>query len=285
MATRKKAAAPAATAQPKETSFVLRTCRSDMTSTNGFVWPDVGGEAVCPDWIANTECGNGLHGWLYGAGYHGCSSFTDSTAKWLVVEVDSESIVMLGGKCKFPRGVVRFAGDRKAATDFLIANEPRAASVAVIGASLTVGDEQAVIVGPLGTATAGDSGTATAGDSGTATAGDSGTATAGYSGTATAGDSGTATAGDSGTATAGDSGTATAGDSGTATAGDSGTATAGYSGTATAGDRGELRIRYWDTKAERYRTAVAYVGEDGIEAGVAYCLDDKHQFVRAEVAA
>jgi hypothetical protein len=95
----------------------------------------------------------------------------------------------------------------------------------VIGASLSVGDEQAVHVGALGTATAGDGGAATAGDGGTATA--------------------------------------------------------GYSGTATAGDRGELRIRWYDYKADRYRLAIAYVGEDGIEPNVAYRLDDEHKFVRA----
>jgi hypothetical protein len=81
-----------------------------------------------------------------------------------------------------------------------------------------------------------------------------------------------------GTATAGARGTATAGYEGTATAGYEGTATAGESGTATAGEKGELRIRYYDFKAERYRTAVAYVGEDGIEPGTAYVLDANHSF-------
>jgi hypothetical protein len=260
-----------------------------MSSHSGFVWPQVGEIAEAPDWIANTECGNGLHGWLYGHGDHGCSSYLDSTSKWLVVEVESDSIVMLGGKCKFPRGKVVFVGDKKDATDYLMANEPRSLNVEVIGASLTVGDGKSVTVGALGTATAGDSGTATAGYRGTATAGYSGTATAGDSGTATAGDSGTATAGYRGTATAGYRGTATAGYSGTATAGDSGTATAGYrgtatagySGTATAGYRGEIRIRWWDEKNDRYRTVIGYVGEDGIEANVAYRLDDNHKFVKA----
>jgi hypothetical protein len=329
----------------KETSLVLRTCAADMSSQNGFVWPQVGEVAGAPDWIDNNECGNGLHGWLFGQGDHGVSSYLDSTSKWLVVEVESNTIVMLGGKCKFPRGKVVFVGDKKDATDYLIANEPRAREVAVIGAQLVVGEKKTVIVGALGTATAGyrgtatagDRGTATAGDSGTATAGDSGTATAGDSGTATAGDSGTATAGDSGTATAGYSGTATAGDSGTATAGDRGTATAGYrgtatagyrgtatagyrgtatagyrgtatagdsgtatagalgtatagdsgtatagdSGTATAGDSGEIRVRWYDDKNDRYRTVIGYVGEDGIEANVAYRLDDNHKLIKA----
>jgi hypothetical protein len=228
MATKKKA-----TEQPK-TALVLRCCGPDMSSQNGFVWPGAGGDAVAPDWSPVAECGAGLHGWLYGQGDHGCSDYyMNAGAKWLDVEVEESSIVMLGGKCKFPRGTVRFVGEKHEAAAYLIANEPRAATVAVIGAHLVCGDEQSVIVGALGTATAGYSGTATAG----------------YSGTATAGDSGTATAGDSGTATAGDS--------------------------------GEMRIRWYDHKADRYRLSVAYVGENGIEPNVAYRLDDEHKFVRA----
>lgn len=65
-----------------------------------------------------------------------------------------------------------------------------------------------------------------------------------------------------GTATAGHYGTATAGYGGTSTAGDGGTSTAGYGGT--------IVITWWDGK--RYRLAVGYVGEDGIEADVAYVV-------------
>ena len=288
---------PKATAQPAETSLVLRTCAADMSSHSGFVWPGAGETATAPDWQATPECGNGLHGWLYGAGDHSLSSSLDEKAKWLVIEVESASIIMLGGKCKFPRGVVRFVGDRKSAADYLIANEPRAAGCAVIGAVLAVGDAQAAIVGACGSATAGDRGSATAGacgsatagdrgsatagDSGSATAGDSGSAIAGYRGSATAGDSGSAIAGVGGSATAGDSGSAAAGVGGSAAAGDRGSATAGAYGSATAGYRGEIRIRYYDSDADRYRTQIGYVGEGGIEPNVAYQLNSKHEFIRA----
>ena len=73
---------------------------------------------------------------------------------------------------------------------------------------------------------------------------------------------------------------ATVGYAGTATAGARGTATAGDDGTATAGYAGEIRIRYYDHKNNRYRTAIAYIGEDGIEANTAYVLDENHKFVR-----
>jgi hypothetical protein len=245
---------PAPSATP--TSLVLRTCRADLTSSNSFQWPGVGEEASAPDWRKDANCGHGLHGWLYGQGDHDCSSFLDADSKWLVVEVVSDEIVMLGDKCKFPRGTVRFVGDRVDATNYLLAHEPRAAACSVIGANRTVGDKLSVDVGALGFATAG------------------------YSGTATAGYSGTATAGDSGTATAGDSGTATAGSRGTATAGYSGTATAGSHGTATAGSRGTLILKWWDDKQSRYRTVIAEVGENGIEANVPYKLNAAHQFVK-----
>ena len=266
--TKKQSKKPAAA----ETSLVLRVCRPDLTSHSGFSWPaDVGAEVSAPDWKKNKECGNGLHGWLYGQGDHFCVSYWENAdAKWMVLEVPSTEIVMLGGKCKFPNARVRFIGTKSEAADFIIANEPKALNVAVIGACMKVGDGEVIQVGALGTATAGESGTATAGESGTATAGESGTATAG--------ESGTATAGNYGTATAGNYGTATAGESGTATAGNYGTATAGESGTATAGESGEIRIQWWDSKARRYRTKIGYVGEDGIKPDTAYRLNDNHEF-------
>ena len=149
------------------TALVLRSCAEDMSSHGGFVWPGVGENATAPDWINNKECGNGLHGWLYGQGDHSVSSYTDEKAKWLVVEVVESGIVMLGGKCKFESAVVRFVGDKKGAGDFMMQNEPRSMSVAIIGATKSCGKNESVIVGALGTATAGDRGTATAGYSGT----------------------------------------------------------------------------------------------------------------------
>ena len=261
----------------RTTSLVLRVCRSDGTSHGGFQWPmEVGAEVIAPDWKNNAECGSGLHGWLYGQGDHTCSDhWVHDGARWMVLEVESSGIVMLGGKCKFERCVIRFVGDMADAADYIAKHEPMAADVAIIGACKRVGDNASVIVGAMGTATAGDSGTATAGEAGTATAG-------GW-GTATAGEAGTATAGGWGTATAGYRGTATAGDSGTATAGSWGTATAGSWGTATAGEAGELRINYWDDKSKRRRTALAYVGENGIKPDAAYRLNDKHQFEEAAV--
>jgi len=157
------------------TSLVLRCNRADMTSRNGFVWPGVGGIATAADWKDNEECGNGLHGWLYGQGDHGCADYwAVAGAKWLVVRVEDSQIRMLGGKCKFQSGEVVFVGGKAEAADYIIANEPKAATVAVVGRSAIGGYNELVTVGALGSATAGASGTATAGDRGTATAGDKG---------------------------------------------------------------------------------------------------------------
>ena len=175
----------------KGNALVLRTCKSNMTSRNGFIWPK-SGPVECPDWIPSTKCGNGLHGALWGQGEGELFNWSHD-AVWQVVQI--EEWIDLNGKVKFPRGVVVHTGNRETATKYIIEN---GASGPVIGDMATAGD--------YGTATAGDYGAATAGYKGAATAGDYGTATAGYEGAATAGDYGTATAGDYGTATAGNCG-------------------------------------------------------------------------------
>ena len=211
--------------------LVLRCCRSDFTSRNDFVWPsEVGAVVVAPDWEPTEECGNGLHGWLYGHGDIACVTYWEETdSKWLVLEVDD--VIELNGKCKFERAVVRFVGAKSNAAAFLLENEPLANAEKVIGLTLSAGDEESLLVGTLGTATVGNGGTATVG----------------YKGTATVGDYGTATVGD-------------------------------Y-GTVTGGENAELRIRWYDYGAERYRTAIAYVGENGIKPNTPYRLNDEHQFV------
>jgi hypothetical protein len=80
-------------------------------------------------------------------------------------------------------------------------------------------------------------------------------------------------------------GTATAGYGGTATAGYGGTATAGDGGTATAGENGCLLIQWYDHQRDAYRWTTGYIGENGLEAGIAYHLDAYGQIVPAAVTA
>ena len=203
-----------------------------MRTTRDFLWPE-SGSVECSDWKPTAECGNGLHGWLWGEGDLSASGgvWEMTDAKWLVVRVAKADVVDLGGKVKFPRGEVVFCGTREAAAN-------RICELGAVGAVHFR--------------------TATAGTRGTATAGYAGTATAGYAGTATAGDAGTATAGTRGTATAGDA------------------------GTATAGDEGIVAIRWYDEDQRRYRLARGLVGENGIEANVAYVVRDG-KFVRKDL--
>jgi hypothetical protein len=58
---------------PEGKVLVLRSCKPDMTSKDGFKWPEQGFiEAL--DWIDNTDCGHGLHGWLWAVGDYGHAS-------------------------------------------------------------------------------------------------------------------------------------------------------------------------------------------------------------------
>ena len=75
--------------------------------------------------------------------------------------------------------------------------------------------------------------------------------------------------------------TVTVGHNQTCTVGDYGTANAGDGGTANAGRCGTIQIKWWDQKAERYRTAVGYIGENGIEANVPYKCDGEGKFGKA----
>src|SRR5574337_1960475 len=61
--------------EPMSKSLILRTCRADSSSKNGFVWPEVGQIAKAPDWNSTPDCGNGLHGWLFGQGDHTSSNY------------------------------------------------------------------------------------------------------------------------------------------------------------------------------------------------------------------
>ena len=135
----------------KGRALILRTCDKNGLSSGGFQWPK-SGHVEAPDWKPTRECGNGLHGALWGEGDGSLLSF-GRDAVWIVAEVSEW--IDLDGKVKFPSANVLHYGDRQTATDFIAAN---GAIGAVIG------------------------GTATAGYRGTATAGDGGTATAGYGG-------------------------------------------------------------------------------------------------------
>ena len=98
--------------------------------------------------------------------------------------------------------------------------------------------------------------------------------------TVTGGNWSTVTGGNESTVTGGNESTVTGGYRSTVTGGDWSTVTGGDRSTVTGGDRSVLQISWWD--GLRKRIATAYVGEDGIEAGVKYGLDDAGQFKAVE---
>ena len=67
----------------------------------------------------------------------------------------------------------------------------------------------------------------------------------------------------------------------TVTGGDGSTVSGGNRSTVTGGEKALITLQYWDSKTNRVRQVIAYVGENGIEAGKAYKLDKNHQFVLA----
>ena len=118
-----------------KTALVLRACAADMTSHNGFRWPE-SGAVEAPDWDPEPVCGGGLHGLLWGEGDGSLLSW-EPDAKWLVAEIRDGSWVDLDGKVKFPRCEVVFCGDRKGATDYIAARAP---GRSIVGGTATAGE-------------------------------------------------------------------------------------------------------------------------------------------------
>jgi hypothetical protein len=232
----------------RETAYTLRTCKADMTSHAGFIWPRRGW-VEAPDWKPTKVFGNGLHGFLNGEG-DGFLADWSPDAVWLVARI--EEYVDLGGKVKFPRAKVMFAGSREDATQKIHKLYPGAA---VIGISLTGGDGSTLTGGHCSTLTGGDGSTLTGGHRSTLTGGHRSTLTGG------------------------DGSTLTGGHRSTLTGGDGSTLTGGHRSTLTGGHRSTLCI--WWHDGTRRRLAVAYVGEGGIKPDTPYRIDDSGNFVEA----
>jgi hypothetical protein len=98
--------------------------------------------------------------------------------------------------------------------------------------------------------------------------------------TLTGGECSTLSGGARSTLTGGARSTLTGGEGSTLTGGEGSTLTGGYGSTLTGGEGSTISIRYYD--GARYRIAVAYVGESGIEPNVPYKVNNKGQFVKHE---
>ena len=286
-------------------SLVLKVVSADMKSYGGFQWPGVGGIAVAADWDASPVCGGGLHGWLNGVGYLACQSWSDDPmSKWLVLSVNTDTIVDTDGKVKFPKAEVVHVGDRKSASDVILAT---GFIGPVIGATVTGGDGATVTGGDDATVTGGYGATVTGGNYATVTGGCGATVTGRYSATVTGGDRATVTGGYGATVKGGDGATVTGGDGATVTGGDDATVTGGYGATVKGGDRATVKggdgakVTGGDGATVtggygatvkggcnavlslifykgRRMTVIVRVGENGIRANTPYKLNDCNKF-------
>jgi len=140
--------------------LIMRSCGPDLRSHNDFQWPEAG-PVSAPDWQATKECGNGLHGFLWGEGDHNLANLA-ADAKWLVVETDGDKVIDLGGKVKFPAGIVVYCGDSPSAAAYIQANG--GAGKKVMCSTLTGGYGSTLTGGYGSTLTGGDGSTLTGGD-------------------------------------------------------------------------------------------------------------------------
>ena len=213
--------------------LVLKVVGPNGESHGGFIWPiEVGATVEAPDWNPAPTCGHGLHGWLWGLGDLSAAGerALSGESVWLVLAVESVSVVDLGGKVKFPRARIAARGDKTTLASIITTHRPANTPVPMFGQAAA---------GYAGQAAAGSRGQAAAGEAGQAAAGYAGQAAAGYAGQAAAGYAGQAAAGSRGQAAAGYAGQAAAGEAGQAAAGYAGQAAAGYAGQAAAGEAGQ----------------------------------------------
>ena len=235
------------TPQPGK-ALVLKSLKPNLTAHGGFQWPE-SGMIAAPDWSEYPVCGQGLHGWLWGAG-DASLQVTGEDVKWLVLSVDADKVVELDGKVKFPDCEVIYCGSRETAVMIIAAYAPAGTKTMFVtmavgsGSTVDAGDGSTVKAGYGSMVKAGYGSTVKAGSRSTVDAGSRSTVDAGYGSTVKAGSRSTVDAGSGSTVDAGYGSTVKAGygstvavDSGsTVDAGDGSTVKAGDGSTVKAGD-------------------------------------------------
>ena len=282
-------------------ALALRNCKSDGTGHGGFKWPsEIGSVVKCDDWEPTAECGNGLHALLDGWGNYSLLS-DEYDAIWQIVEVNRDQCIELSGKVKFESCVLVYSGNMAGAmtkiSDYQInlmlkdlkniqdasgdsshlaasGNSSRLAASGYYSQLAASGNSSRLA------ASGNSSQLAASGDSSHLAASGSFSQLAAsgyYSQLAASGYySQLAASGNS-------SRLAASGDSShLAASGKKSIAVcSGLNGKASAGEGGCIALAWWDYKNERYRLEVGYVGENGIEAGKFYQLNEDHKFIEA----
>ena len=235
--------------EPEKLLYFLRTCAKDGSSYKGsFQWDlRIGAVNTAHDWDPAAECGKGLHGLLGGQGDSTMLDWSED-AVWVVFS--SPSSVDLNGKHKVQNATVCAVGDRKTATDFLLS----LGFQGVHGCFMVGGDRANMTGGYRANMTGGDRANMTGGNYAKMTGGIDATMTGGIGATMTGGDRANMTGGDRANMTGGND------------------------AKMTGGIGAMLVFQYHDS---RWRSVVAYVGENGILPNVAYKLNENHEVVKA----
>jgi len=107
--------------------LILRKCREDLTSHNGFKYPETGFvEAL--DWQPTTECGNGLHGLVWATGDFNIDDYGNIFQVLLVNKLDG--FIDLGDKVKFKRAYVLLTTkEQQRVSDLLMKYVPNADTI------------------------------------------------------------------------------------------------------------------------------------------------------------
>jgi hypothetical protein len=251
---------------PDSIGYILRCNAPDLTSKNQFQWVTQG-PVEAPDWQPTEECGNGLHGWLWGEGDHTVSNhWAKQKAVWLVAAVWLADVIDLKGKVKFPRAWVVYSGNRGEATREIV---KLGSKKPVMFVNLTAGDNESLVGGFQARLTGGNKSTNTGGEYSTNTGGYYSTNTGGTRSTNTGGYNSTNTGGDWSTNTGGTSSTNTGGDWSTNTGGYYSTNTGGTRSTNTGGEYSTNTGGDWSTNTGGYYST-NIGGDDSVNTGGDY---------------
>ena len=120
--------------------LIVKCTNADRVAYGGFVYPaEVGAVVGASDWNPEATCGSGLHGWAWGLGI-GEGKEADYHGVWYVLAVDPKDVVNLSGKCKFPRGTVRYVGQWAGALSMTLAGRIAYTVQASSGSASNSGD-------------------------------------------------------------------------------------------------------------------------------------------------
>ncbi len=258
--------------------LLLKCVNLDLTSYNGFKWPE-SGEVTPKTWSPEPTCeSGGLFGWPWGIGRGG--KLPDYQGKWIVFEAAPEDVVAIHDKCKVPKANVLFCGDWWAAFAMVsdgarawIEHASQGASRAegYSSAASSNGDRSAASSNGYSSAASSNGDRSAASSNGDRSAASSN----GYSSAASSNGYSSAASSNgysSAASSNGDRSAAFAHGSDTSASCD-GEHCLAVASRVRAGENGAVIAKEWDKKAERWRYVTGYVGEDGIKANTWYMAE------------